>query len=85
LKRDEVIVSISPVPKVPWPVSKFHRLGLTPLSAEPLKSSAQTCFQGGGAVADEQPVITRTVGTLSQAASLRSRREAPVRSVLFPP
>src|SRR3954454_19010211 len=37
-----VIVSISPVPKTPWPVLYFHTRGLTPVPARPLKLSDQT-------------------------------------------
>src|SRR5882724_11466015 len=46
LARAEVIVSTSPVPKTPWPVSYFQeRVSMLP-PAGPLNSSAQTCFQG---------------------------------------
>ena len=88
---DEVMVSTSPVPKIPRPVSNLHRPVLTLPSAGPLKLSAQTCFHGGagrvfeaGSAADEQPALTRAGRTLSQAASRRSRHKAPVRSALPP-
>src|ERR1700749_2264895 len=48
LYGDDVIVSISPVPKLPRPVSKFQLPTLKVLSAGPLKSSAQTSLHGGG-------------------------------------
>ena len=75
-----------PVPKIPRPVSNLQEPALTLPSAGSLKLSAQTCFHGGAggaeSPADEQPVMTRTGRTLSQAASRRSPREAPVRSAL---
>src|SRR6188472_1485877 len=42
-----VMVSISPVPKMPVPVLYFHTAGSTPLPAAPLKVSVQTFVQPG--------------------------------------
>jgi hypothetical protein len=84
LYGEEVIVSTSPVPKIPLPVLKSQYLVLTLLSAGPVKLSAQICFHAGVTTfADplEQLVLARTAITPSPAASHRYRFEERVRSL----
>jgi hypothetical protein len=47
LDGDEVIVSISSVPKMPWPVSNRQFAALMLPFARPSKLSVQTCFHAG--------------------------------------
>jgi len=82
------MVSISPVPKTPRPVSNPQFAVLTLPFAGPSKLSAQTCFHDEGWLgesdADEQPVPTRTMSMLSQAAGRHNRRETLERSLVPP-
>src|ERR1039458_6936600 len=80
---DGVIVSISLVPKTPWPVLYSQYLVLTPESAGPLKLSDQVTFHGGVGFpgADEQLTTPRTMSMLSPAMSSLGRNEARVCSL----
>src|SRR3954465_9142100 len=78
---EPVIVSISPVPKVPWPVLYFHIERSTPFAAGPLKSSIQTrdhlpppCTGGDPAAAvAAKGVALAAVGNRATATAARNR------------
>src|ERR1700722_4655080 len=82
LRRDVVIVSISPVPNMPRPLSYRQYLVSRLPPGGPLKVSDQTIFHGRTpAWVAEQLRQARTMKAPSPPASSRGERAAPVRSL----
>lgn len=85
LFRDDVFVSTSPVPKIPWPELNSQLLVLMLLLAGPLKVSAQTSFHGGPSGDEVDAVGAAAVDVGADVVDVDAEEQPrPVRTVRAP-